>query len=163
MGAAKRGGVCSAQLSRASPQRHWAMMLSLMLSKSNRERPDSSLESLPALFFCDVCYLTRDQIFPIGINYTRQCLAGAEGSEACAAWFGQNFEDKAGRQGIGSVKGMTRRSWWSRATCGEGGGQIQSSQVSLCFFLPGLGGFIWIREGFARLRCQTSVYPQKPF
>lgn len=138
-----------------------------MLTGGDGEKPDSSLESLPALFSYDVCYLTRDQGFPVGKNYTSQgqamSVARAEGSAGCAARFRQDFEDKVGLLGIGATEGVPRSSRWSWATCSEGGGQIQSSRVSPGVSLPGLGGFAWIREGFVRLQCQTSVYPQKPF
>lgn len=56
----------------------------LMLTGGDGKRLDSSSESLPALFFCDVCYLTRDQAFPVGTNYTTRgqavCVTGAESS-----------------------------------------------------------------------------------
>lgn len=93
----------------------------------------------------------------------RQCLAGAEGSAGCAAQFGQDFEDKVGLLGIGTTEGVTWSSRRSRVTHSVHGGQIQSSQVSPGISLSGLGGFTWIKEGFVRLQCQTSVYPQKPF
>lgn len=79
------------------------------------------------------------------------------------AQFGQDFEDKVGVLGIGTTEGVTWSSWWSRVTHSVHGGQIQSSQVSPGISLSGLGGFTWIKEGFVRLQCQTSVYPQKPF
>lgn len=44
-------------------------LLSLMLTGTDGKRLDSSSESHPALFFCDVSYLTRNQVFPVGTNY----------------------------------------------------------------------------------------------
>lgn len=82
-----------------------------MLTGGDRERPDSSLESLPALFLYDVCYLTRDQAFPVGKSYTSQGQAmsvGAEGSAGCAAQFRWDFEDKVGLLGTGAMEELTR-------------------------------------------------------
>lgn len=81
-----------------------------MLTRGDRQRPDSSLESLAALFLYDVCYLTRDQVFPVGKNHASQGQAmsvGAEGSAGCAAQFRQDFEGKVGLLGIGAMEAVT--------------------------------------------------------
>lgn len=137
-----------------------------MLTRSNGERPDSSLESLCALLFYDVCYLTRDQIFPVGTNYTSpgqamSCRSRGLSGLCCLVWTGFSGQSWASGdwsyggsdQKLPAEYGYTRWRWW----------KIQSSRVSPGVSLPALGGFTWIREGFVRLWCQTSVYPQKPF
>lgn len=61
--------------------------------------------SLP--YFSDACYLTRNQVSPVGTKYSSQgqamsCRSGD--SKGCVALFRQDFEDKFGLLGIGDME-----------------------------------------------------------
>lgn len=119
----KQGGTCTGcqkgRCSLSSAQRGIASValgtvlpgaerLSLMLTSSDRERPDSALEFLPALF-SGVCYLTRNQVSPVGTTYSSQGQA-----MSCRSW------------GLKRLCGSVQRGFWGQiwisGDCRYGGG-----------------------------------------